>query len=60
MVTHNMQDALKYGNRLLMLDHGKVILDLKQEEKKEYTPERLIDQFKLLKQSGLTDRLVLV
>lgn len=60
MVTHNMQDALTLGNRLLMLDHGKVILDLGKEEKVQYTPQMLIEQFKRIKKDALEDRLVLV
>ncbi|EDP68370.1 ABC transporter ATP binding protein [Carnobacterium sp. AT7] len=37
MITHNMNDALKYGNRLVMLDNGQVIVDLSGEEKKNLT-----------------------
>jgi putative ABC transport system ATP-binding protein len=60
MITHNMADALTYGNRLIMLDHGQVILDLSEDEKKNYTSEKLIEQFKLLKRQELEDRLVLI
>ncbi|SFH59487.1 ABC transporter ATP-binding protein [Pisciglobus halotolerans] len=42
MITHNMQDALTYGNRLLMLDSGKIVMDLSQEEKESLTAESLI------------------
>lgn len=41
MITHNMQDALQYGNRLIMLDKGQIIIDLNQEEKNETTIEDL-------------------
>ena len=34
MVTHNMNDAIAYGNRLIMMNEGKVILDIGEEEKK--------------------------
>ena len=33
MITHHMEDALKYGNRLIVMKEGRIIQDLKQEEK---------------------------
>ncbi|MBQ6126686.1 MAG: ATP-binding cassette domain-containing protein [Erysipelotrichaceae bacterium] len=45
MVTHNMRDAIRHGNRLLMLNEGKIILDIKGEEKKKMTVEKLINRF---------------
>ncbi|MBC7334204.1 MAG: ATP-binding cassette domain-containing protein [Actinobacteria bacterium] len=45
MVTHNMRDAIKHGNRLMMMYEGKVILDIKDEEKKKLTVEDLINRF---------------
>jgi putative tryptophan/tyrosine transport system ATP-binding protein len=60
MITHNMNDAIRYGNRLLMLDKGKLILDLDVEEKKNMTSEMLIEQFKRLKIEELEDRFLLV
>lgn len=45
MITHNMKDALKYGNRLIMLSDGKIILDVKDEEKKRLTIEDLLLKF---------------
>lgn len=45
MVTHNMKDAIKYGNRLIMLNAGKIVLDIKGEAKKELTIEGLIKKF---------------
>lgn len=50
MITHNMEDALKYGNRLIMLHHGKVILDLDQEAKRNISVIDLLSLFK--EQSG--------
>ena len=35
MITHNMRDAIAHGNRLIMMNEGKVILDIKGEEKKK-------------------------
>ncbi len=45
MVTHNMRDAIAYGNRLIMMNAGKVILDVSGEEKKNLTIETLLDMF---------------
>ena len=45
MVTHNMKDAIAHGNRLIMLMDGKIILDIKGEEKKKLTVEDLLHQF---------------
>lgn len=49
MVTHNMQHALDYGNRLLMMDNGNIIYDAGAEEKSKLTMDSLIDKFKALK-----------
>ena len=45
MVTHNMKDAITHGSRLLMLNNGKIILDIKGEEKKKLTVESLLERF---------------
>ena len=50
MVTHNMKDAIRYGNRLIMMNEGKIILDIKGDEKKNLTVQALMDQF--VKASG--------
>ena len=50
MVTHNMKDAIRYGNRLIMMNEGKIILDIKGDEKKNLTVQTLMDQF--VKASG--------
>ncbi len=52
MVTHNMRAAIAYGNRLVMMHAGKVILDISGEEKKRLTVENLMEQF--AKASGET------
>ena len=54
MVTHNMQHAVDYGNRVIMLDAGKVLLELTGEEKARTTVPDLIGHF-----SVKTDRMVL-
>ena len=45
MITHNMRDAIAHGNRLIMLNDGKVILDIRGEEKKKLTVEDLLHKF---------------
>lgn len=45
MITHNMRDAIKYGNRLIMMNEGHVILDIKGEEKANLTIEDLLSRF---------------
>jgi len=46
MITHNMQDALSFGNRLIMLHHGQIVVDLSEEEKKRATVNDLVELFK--------------
>lgn len=45
MVTHNMNDAIKHGNRLIMMNNGKVIYDVQGEEKKKLTVSELMKKF---------------
>ena len=45
MVTHNMRDAIRYGNRLIMMNEGRVILNISGEEKKKLTIEDLLHKF---------------
>ena len=45
MITHNMTDAIKHGNRLIMMNEGKIILDISGEEKKQLTKQMLMDKF---------------
>lgn len=45
MITHNMRDALKYGNRMIMISDGRIIADVKGEEKKKLTVDDLYDKF---------------
>ena len=46
MITHNMADALRLGNRLIMMKDGSIVLDISGEEKKGYTVEKLLKKFK--------------
>ena len=45
MITHNMRDAITYGNRLIMMYNGHVAVDVSGEEKKNLTVEQLLDLF---------------
>lgn len=58
MVTHNMTDAIKTGNRLIMMNDGEIIYDVKGEEKKKLQVKDLMEKFE---QSGseMSDRLLL-
>ena len=59
MITHNMRDAIKYGNRLIMLDAGKVVLDLSGEEKEKLTIEDLLKKFDENADMVMDDKLIL-
>lgn len=45
MITHNMRDAIAHGNRLIMMSAGKVVVDVKGEDKKKLTVEQLVEMF---------------
>ncbi len=45
MITHNMKHAIGFGNRLIMLHQGRILLDLSGEEKKNLTVKDLLEQF---------------
>ena len=45
MITHNMTDAIRHGNRLIMMNEGRIILDIEGEEKKHLTKKDLLDKF---------------
>lgn len=48
MITHNMRDAVTHGNRLIMMNAGRIILDISGEEKKKLTKQDLLDRFAAL------------
>ncbi|EJO5348737.1 ATP-binding cassette domain-containing protein [Clostridium botulinum] len=57
MVTHDLNQAINVGNRLIMMHKGKVVLDIKGEEKKSLTKEKLLKCFENLNiEDGLSDR----
>ena len=45
MITHNMTDAIRHGNRLIMMNAGHIILDIEGEEKQHLTKQELLDKF---------------
>lgn len=61
MITHNMKDAIAFGNRLIMMNAGKIILDIKGEEKKALTVEKLLSAFAKAGSDGAAnDRMLLI
>ena len=54
MVTHNMHDAIAYGNRLIMMHEGQVVVDVSGEEKKQLTIKQLLDLFEQASGSAFT------
>ena len=53
MITHNMSDAIKHGNRLIMMNQGKIVFDISGEAKKRLTKQELVEMFS--HNSNLTD-----
>ena len=45
MITHNMKDAIAYGNRLIMMYDGRILVDVAGEEKSKLTVEELLGLF---------------
>ena len=45
MITHNMTDAIRHGNRLIMMDRGRIVLDISGEEKQKLTKADLLARF---------------
>ncbi|NMD70907.1 ABC transporter ATP-binding protein [Bacillus sp. DNRA2] len=61
MVTHNMQQALDLGNRLIMMDKGQIIFEASEEEKKDLTIDRLLSEFQRIRGEKMSsDRAVLI
>ena len=53
MITHNMKDAIRHGNRLIMMNEGKIIFDVSGEEKQKLTKADLMDKFAEIAGAGL-------
>lgn len=60
MITHNIQSALELGNRTIMMDNGKIILDISGEQRNSLTVEALLQKFKEVSNKTLdNDRILL-
>lgn len=60
MITHNMADAIRVGNRLIMMSNGRIIFDVSGEEKKKLTTADLLEKFKVSSGEELNnDRMLL-
>ena len=60
MITHNMRDAIEYGDRLLMMYNGHIVVDVSGEEKKNLTVPQLLNLFSQASGSDeVDDKLVL-
>lgn len=59
MITHNMRDAIHYGNRLIMMNNGEIVFDVSGEEKKNLTVDGLIKKFSETSKGMLSDRTLL-
>ena len=61
MVTHNMRDAIRYGNRLIMMMNGKIIYDVAGEEKRNLEVSDLLKKFEISSgEEFVSDRMLLV
>ena len=60
MITHNMEQAIKFGNRLIMMHRGQIILDINQEEKSKLTVQQLIEKFTVASGTVFDDDRVLL
>ena len=60
MITHNMKDAIRHGNRLIMMNEGEIILDVRGEEKAHLTKQELVEKFNALSQQPLETDAVLL
>lgn len=59
MITHNMKDAIKYGNRLIMMADGKIVFESSGKEKAKLTVEDLVERFSKVSGEELPDSMIL-
>ncbi|MBC9955235.1 ABC transporter ATP-binding protein [Leucobacter sp. cx-42] len=59
MVTHNMEQALQLGNRLIMMHEGRIVFQASEEEKKHLTVPALLSEFAKIKGASFDDRALL-
>ncbi len=60
MITHNLQDAIDYGNRLIMLHNKEIILDVSGKEKEGLTIEKLLDVFNKKDNHAISENMIFV
>ncbi|MCR8642529.1 ABC transporter ATP-binding protein [Paenibacillus sp. N1-5-1-14] len=60
MVTHNMEQAIRLGNRLIMMDKGRIILDVPPERKKDLTVPQLLGEFEQISGHKMSDDRVIL
>ena len=60
MITHNMADAIRVGNRLIMMHEGRIVVDVRGEEKKKLTIEQLLQMFEASSGSQFTSDKVML
>lgn len=58
MVTHNMEQAIRYGDRMIMLHRGRILFDVEGEQKRNLTVERLISAFHQAGDAVFTDEML--
>ena len=59
MITHNLKAGLQYGNRIIMMNKGKIMLDIDGKERENITEEDLIKRFNSSSSEGFSDRMLL-
>src|SRR5690606_18434991 len=59
MVTHNMEQALRLGNRLIMMHEGRIVFQASAEQKRELTVPRLLEEFSKITGATFDDRALL-
>ena len=60
MITHNMADAIRVGNRLIMMHEGRIVVDVKGSEKSNLTIEELLQMFERSSGSKFTSDKVML
>lgn len=60
MITHNMNQAIEFGNRLLMMDSGEIVMDIDSTEKSQLTIDTVVQRFRDLKKKELANDLMLL
>ena len=58
MVTHNMKDAIRYGDRLIMMDSGRIVFEASGDEKRELTVKDIVEKFSTVRLAGDGDMLL--